>query len=87
MYYIDYFSKAQNLLDDPNIGFLNYINNISDVARSGIRSRKPDVRIKHMWLKEKINVVINRMKEREMLERLNAFDAKLGEGWRKMKRL
>jgi len=53
MYYIDYFLAAQNELDDPEFGFVNYLTKMGTLIKRGIRSRRPDVRIKYMWMREK----------------------------------
>ena len=70
MFYIDYFLGAQSELDDPENDFPSYVNDVSDVVRKGVRSTRPDVKIKYMWMRDKINKVIASGKKQEWLDRL-----------------
>jgi hypothetical protein len=58
MYYIDYFLGAQSELDDHENDFPEYIRLVSEAVRKGLRVKKPNVKIKYMWMKEKINKII-----------------------------
>lgn len=72
MFYIDYFLAAQSELDDPENDFPQYINNLSDVIRKGVRSIRPDVKIKYMWMRDKINKIIVSGKQQQWLDQLKS---------------
>ncbi|NVM66848.1 hypothetical protein FHW88_005166 [Mucilaginibacter sp. SG538B] len=62
MYYVDYFSSAQDVLDDPEEGFPEYIRRLGDKIRRGLQGSssafKADVRVKYSWMKERYNQVV-----------------------------
>ena len=62
MYYIDYFGSAQNELDDPAYDFHGYLEKLREIILNGLKSKKPDIKLKYNWLKQKYNNVINRFK-------------------------
>jgi hypothetical protein len=70
MFYIDYFLGAQSELDDPENDFPSYINDVSEVIRKGVRSTRPDVKIKYMWMRDKVNKVIAIGKKEDWIIRL-----------------
>lgn len=70
MYYIDYFLGAQSELDDPENDFPTYINEVSEVIRKGVRSTRPDVKIKYMWMRDKVNKVIAIGKKEDWINKL-----------------
>lgn len=88
MYYIDYFLGAQSELDDPEYDFPEYLSKMGDFVRKGLRSRRPDVKIKYMWMREKINEVIELGKKRETQEQLKKVgNHDIAEVWKKMKKV
>lgn len=74
MYYIDYFAKAQEELDDPQYDFPKYIELLGDKIRSGMnRSKHPgkaDIRVKYIWMKEKYNRMVETSKNSYFLNSL-----------------
>ena len=74
MYYIDYFAKAQEELDDPDYDFPIYIQKLGDKIRHGMNSskhpNKADIRVKYIWMKEKFNSMIDMGKRKGFLESL-----------------
>lgn len=74
MYYIDYFAKAQDELDDPQYDFPNYIQLLGNKIRSGMNSskhpNKADIRVKYIWMKEKYNRMVEMSKEKTFLNAL-----------------
>ncbi len=75
MFYIDYFFKAQNELDDPEYDFPDYIENLADVIRKGLMGSshhsKADIRVKYSWMRERFNKMIDIVTSKENLTRLN----------------
>ena len=74
MYYIDYFTKAQEELDDPQYDFPKYINLLGDKIRKGMNSSKhpskADIRVKYLWMKEKYNAMVDLSKNKQFLNSL-----------------
>lgn len=74
MYYIDYFVKAQEELDDPDYDFPIYIQKLGDKIRNGMNiskhPNKADIRVKYIWMKEKFNSMIDLSKRKEFLQSL-----------------
>jgi len=74
MYYIDYFAKAQEELDDPQYDFPQYINLLGDKIRKGMNSSKhpskADIRVKYLWMKEKYNAMVDLSKNKQFLNSL-----------------
>jgi hypothetical protein len=74
MYYIDYFAKAQEELDDPQYDFPNYIQTLGDKIRHGMNSSKhpskADIRVKYIWMKEKYNRMVEMSKNKDFLNSL-----------------
>ena len=74
MYYIDYFAKAQQELDDPQYDFPNYIQLLGDKIRTGMNSfkhpSKADIRVKYVWMKEKYNRMVEVSKSKDFLNAL-----------------
>jgi hypothetical protein len=67
MYYIDYFENIMGLhKEDKN--FPKHINKISTFIKKEIQSIKPpDVKIKYMWMRDKVNKVIEKTKKKRWL--------------------
>lgn len=63
MYYIDYFSKAQSELDDPEYDFPDYIEKIGSKIRKGLMGSsniyKSDIKVKYRWMKERYKIIIS----------------------------
>jgi len=74
MYYIDYFSKAQEELDDPDYDFPIYIQTLGDIIRKGMNAskhpNKADIRVKYIWMKEKYNQMVENGTRKEFLSSL-----------------
>jgi len=66
MYYIDYFSKAESSLDDPLYDLPEYIDNLGALIRRGLMGSshpsKADVRVKYLWMRERYNKMVDRVK-------------------------
>jgi hypothetical protein len=87
MYYIDYFAKAQEELDDPQYDFPEYIQKLGEKIRQGMNSSKhsskADIRVKYIWMKEKYNRMVeqaknnktflNSLKERDEFDLYNFY--------------
>jgi hypothetical protein len=60
MFYIDYFSKAQSELDDPENDMPEYIENLKNIIIDGLKKgkEKPDVYMKYSWMKNKFNKMV-----------------------------
>jgi len=88
MYYIDYFLGAQSELDDPENDFPTYINEVSEVIRKGVRSTRPDVKIKYMWMRDKVNRVIATGKKEDWIKKLrNDGNEDLADAYLALKRV
>ncbi|MGI2149069.1 hypothetical protein ACRN97_10685 [Shewanella baltica] len=90
MYYIDYFSKAQEELDDPEYGFAEYIANLGDIIRKGLMASshhtKVDLRVKYSWMRERYNRMVTQISENNYAEKLrNSGDVELSEFYEKLK--
>jgi len=85
MFYIDYFLAAQSELDDPEFGFISYLSKMGSLIKKGVRSRRPDVRIKYMWMREKINEVISTVKKTENLDTLRRINPSMADEWKRVK--
>ncbi|SET60480.1 hypothetical protein SAMN05216412_1102 [Nitrosospira multiformis] len=63
MYYVDYFFKAHQELDDPDYDFPAYIDNLGKIIRKGLMSSthhfKADIRIKYSWMRERYNEMVD----------------------------
>lgn len=63
MYYIDYFYKAHEELDDPQYGFPEYIFKIAMIIRKGLMGSthpsKADVKVKYSWMRERYNSMVD----------------------------
>lgn len=74
MYYIDYFSKAQPELDDPEYGFPQYIEILGDIIRKGLMGSsghgKASIRIKYLWMRERYNRMVEIVTEKKAIESL-----------------
>jgi len=64
MYYIDYFASAQSGLDDPELDFPEYLEELSKIIAQGITSSKPDIKVKYNWLKQNYNRVVKRCRDK-----------------------
>ena len=54
MYYIDYITRAQSEMDDPELDYPNYLHKLRAIISSKILSQDPSVFIKYKWLQEKL---------------------------------
>lgn len=74
MYYIDYFAKAKEELDDSQYNFPKYIQFLGDKIRTGMNSfkhpSKADIRVKYVWMKEKYNRMVEMNKSKDFLNSL-----------------
>jgi len=53
MYYIDYITRAQSELDDPEWDYPDYLRKLGTMISDGLRSHDPSIRIKYLWMKER----------------------------------
>lgn len=58
MYYIDYFASAQSELDDPELDFPGYLEKMSQIIGMGVKSSKPDIKVKYSWLNQNYNKIV-----------------------------
>lgn len=76
MYYIDYFAKAQEELDDPQYDFPKYIQLLGGKIRQGMNfskhPSKADIRVKYIWMKEKYNRMVEVSKNKDFLNSLKS---------------
>ena len=74
MYYIDYFHKAQQELDDPEFDFPDCINNLGDIIRKGLMGSshhgKADQRVKYSWMRERYNRMVDNIHKSGIISRL-----------------
>lgn len=54
MYYIDYITRAQSELDDPEHDYPGYLYQLRKIVSEGILAKDPAVAIKYKWLREKL---------------------------------
>ena len=92
MYYIDYFSKAQEELDDPDYGFAEYIANLGDIIRKGLMASshhtKVDLRVKYSWMRERYNRMVSQISENNYAEKLRkSGNVELSEFYEKLKQI
>ncbi len=78
MFYIDYFSKAQGELNDPDYDMPTYINKLKEIIEIGIKAGKkaPDVKVKYNWMKNKFNTMVKVYTTSEFLSSLDDQDLK-----------
>lgn len=62
MYYIDYIAKIEAELDGPE-EHPSYLMDLRNIAEPGLRSGDPSIRVKYLWMREKFNTYLARMKE------------------------
>ncbi len=53
MYYIDYITESQSELDDPTYDYPQYMHELGQIIKEGLKSSDPSILIKYQWLKEK----------------------------------
>lgn len=92
MYYIDYFSKAQSELDDPQYDFPDYIDKIGTKIRKGLMGSssvfKSDLKVKYRWMKERYNQLIENVQNPKFLEFLEENgEFELAETYRTFKKI
>ena len=63
MYYIDYITRAQSELDDPELDYPGYLYQLRKIVSEGILAKDPSVAIKYKWLREKLVVHLREAKE------------------------
>lgn len=92
MYYIDYFAKAQEELDDPQYGFPDYIEKIGIKIRKGLMGSssvfKSDLKVKYRWMKERYNKLIDDVQNPSFLKTLeNNGEYELADTYREFKKI
>jgi hypothetical protein len=89
MYFIDYFEKVKNDFDDPNEDFYIYMKKMSEIIKDGIQTTKePDVKIKFMWMRDKVNKVIEKIGKEQWVENLTKQgDVALANGYASLQRI
>jgi hypothetical protein len=78
MFYIDYFSKAQGELDDPEYDMPTYIEKLREIIEQGIKDGKkaPDIKVKYNWMKNKFNSMVRAYTRAEFISMLQDQDLK-----------
>lgn len=71
-YYIDYFQKAQDELDDPQYEFPEYLYNLYLIIKTGLEQIEPGVKEKYEWMKRKYNHVIKLYKDPKFIQSLKS---------------
>ncbi len=73
MYYIDYFTKAQQELDNPEFDMPEYIDELKVIIKEGIKfgKKSPDLKVKYGWMKNKFNAMLRNFKKPEFIELLS----------------
>lgn len=92
MYYIDYFFKAQDELDDPEYDFPNYINNLRKVIQKGLMGSshhsKADLRVKYSWMRERFNRMVETVTDKNLVQGLiSSGEIDLAEFYQKLKKI
>lgn len=78
MFYVDYFSKAQGELDDPEYDMPTYIEKLREIIDQGIKDGKksPDIKVKYNWMKNKFNSMVRAYTRAEFISALKEQDLK-----------
>lgn len=63
MYYIDYITRAQSELNDPELDYPGYLSQLRKIVSKGISAKDPSVAIKYKWLREKLVAHLQVVKE------------------------
>lgn len=92
MYYIDYFTKAQHELNDPDYDFPAYIDRLGDIIRKGLRSfthpSNADIRVKYTWMRERYNALVDEARKKEFINLLKKHgEIELIEYYSKLKKI
>lgn len=92
MYYIDYFEKAQEELDDPQYDFPTYIDTLGKIIRKGMNTSKHPskaaIKVKYVWMKEKYNNMVRKSKNKDFLNALkDGEEFELYEYYKKLKQI
>lgn len=92
LYYIDYFYKAHEELDDPMYQFPQYIHNIAEIIRKGLMGSshpsKADVKVKFSWMRERYNSMVSRVtKTMDVEALLEASEDDLAEFYKNLKKI
>jgi hypothetical protein len=61
-FYVDYISKGQDELDDPESEYPEYLRSLSNLAASGVQFADRSVAMKYRWLANKLNSHIGILK-------------------------
>jgi hypothetical protein len=62
MYYVDYVTKAQSELDDPDYGYPEYLGRLQEIISAGLKLKNPSTLIKYQWLKNKFAPYLKEIK-------------------------
>jgi hypothetical protein len=62
MYYIDYLTRAQSELDDPEYEFPEYLYLLQQIISSGLKSKDSRVAAKYGWMKDKFAPYLSKVK-------------------------
>jgi hypothetical protein len=54
MWYIDYITKAQGELNDPDCEYPEYLGELCNIVRDGMKNKDAPIRLKFQWIKEKL---------------------------------
>ena len=53
MYYVDYLTKAQGELNEPELDYPLYLGTLQQIIAHGLEVKDPSIAIKYQWMKEK----------------------------------
>ena len=63
MYYINYITRAQSELDDPELDYPGYLHQLRKIVAEGILASDPSIAIKYKWLRERLVVHLREVKD------------------------
>jgi len=84
-YYIDYFEKALECLNDTSCDTPTYMDNIKQIIKRNIKNKDPKIRKKYRWVREKYNETIKPYRKKAFLESLN--DSDLYDFYKRLKKI
>jgi hypothetical protein len=61
-YYVDYLTKAQSELNDPEYDYPEYLGRIQRIISAGLNLKSPSIVIKYQWLKNKFSPYLKEVK-------------------------
>lgn len=62
MYYIDYITRGQSELNDPDLDYPEYLYRLQQIVTTGLNLKDPSIVIKYKWLREKLKPHLKKIK-------------------------